>query len=594
MHNAAQTAEDFAVLPLDGFQLSRLTQALEGLGAEQLTWASGYLAGLAGAPQAASKADAAPSMTILFATQGGNARTVAEELSGAANNRGLATRLVSAENYRPRDLIRERLLVVVISTQGEGEPPESAHELFRYLQGKKPPQLDSLRYAVFGLGDSSYALFSQAGKDLDRLLQSLGARALINRVDADVDYQVPAMDWYEKVLEHAEPILPAERPRLVSLPSAAKALPRYDRNHPYHAEVVDHRPLTTPDAIAEVHHLALAIDPALQGYRPGDALGVWADNDPALTAEILKRTGLDGSQVVEVQGGALALADALQSHLELTQLHPSVVGAWARHSGAPELKAISKTPERLREFATTRQFVDLLHDYPASLDAQALAGLLRPLQPRLYSIASSQSAYDDEVHLTISTLRYRVDGRDRLGGASGHLTRRIEAGDAVRIYLAENPTFRLPDSDDTPVIMIGAGTGIAPYRGFLQERTARGARGRNWLVFGNRHFHRDFLYQADWLGYREAGLLNRVSLVFSRDGMARRYVQDQLREEGAEIYGWLNDGAHLYVCGGIEMEKAVRTALQSVAKAHGGLSEDRAAEFVEALRAQGRYRKDVY
>lgn len=594
MQNAAQTAEDFAVLPLDGFQLSRLTQALEGLGAEQLTWASGYLAGLAGAPQAASQADAAPSMTILFATQGGNARTVAEELSGAANNRGLATRLVSAENYRPRDLTRERLLVVVISTQGEGEPPESARELFRYLQGKKPPQLDSLRYAVFGLGDSSYALFSQAGKELDRLLQALGARALLNRVDADVDYQVPAMDWYDKVLAHAEPVLPAARPRLVSLPSATTVLPRYDRDHPYHAEVVDHRPLTTPDAIAEVHHLALAIDPALQGYRPGDALGVWVDNDPALTAEILRRTGLDGSQPVEVQGETLTLADALQSHLELTQLHPTVVSAWAGHGRDPELMAIAKTPARLREFASMRQFVDLLHDYPTALDAAALAGLLRPLQPRLYSIASSLSAYDDEAHLTVSTLRYQVGGGERLGAASGHLTRRIEAGDAVRIYLAENPTFRLPDSDDTPVIMIGAGTGIAPYRGFLQEREARGAGGRNWLVFGNRHFHRDFLYQTDWLAHRKAGLLDRISVAFSRDTQDRPYVQDRLREEGAALYRWLDEGAHLYVCGGIEMEKAVRATLQAVAATHGGLGKEQSFEFVEDLRAQGRYRKDVY
>ena len=248
----------------------------------------------------------------------------------------------------------------------------------------------------------------------------------------------------------------------------------------------------------------------------------------------------------------------------------------------------------MRAFAAERQFVDLLRDHPGALDATDLARLLHPLQPRLYSIASSQAAYQDEVHLTVSTLQYEVDGRTRLGGASGYLSRRTEPGDQVAIHLAENPTFHLPEDGDTALILVGAGTGIAPYRAFLQEREARGDPGRNWLVFGNRHFQRDFLYQTDWLNYRKAGLLQKVSLAFSRDGAERVYVQDRLREEGAELFRWLSDGARLYVCGGLPMERAVAETLQGVARAHGGLSEDGAGQFIDDLRAQGRYLRDVY
>lgn len=595
MQNAAQRAVQNTTGPLDGHQFSRLTQAIQGLTADQLSWASGYLAGVAALPAQAPEATDTPWLTILYASQGGNARSVAEALASDATERGLAPRLVSAEQYRPRDLSKEKLLIVVICTQGEGEPPESARELFRHLNGKKAPTLDGMQFAVFGLGDSSYEFFNQAGRDLDERLRALGASGVAERIDADVDFEQPAQAWNTEILRLAEKALPADEARIIPLQCNAVApVARHDRNHPFTAEVLDNRRISTPDALSSVHHLALEIDPAAIRYQPGDTLGVLFRNDLALVEDLLALTGLSGDAAVDLQGQSTSLSEALLGRLELTQLHPTVVTAWAEVSGNADLRSLQDQRERLRRFAGEHQLVDLLKAYPAEIDPARLVELLRPLQPRLYSIASSQATFDDEVHLTVATLQFQAHGRDHLGGASGHLTRRLAEGDSQSVYVAENPGFRLPPDGDTPIIMVGAGTGIAPFRAFLQEREVQGSSGRNWLVFGNRHFHRDFLYQTDWLAHRKAGRLQRISLAFSRDSADRPYVQDRLREEGAQVWRWLDEGARLYVCGGLAMEKSVREALQQIALAHGGLGHDAAAEFVEDLQAQGRYLKDVY
>lgn len=595
MQNAAHETVTPDAPALDGFQLSRLAQAVEGLNREQLTWASGYLAGLgSGRDLAPQPVESAPGLTILYATVGGNARAVAESLAGEARARGLAPRLVSAEQYRVRDLGKERLLFVVISTQGEGEPPEAANELFRYLAGKRPPRLDELEYAVFGLGDASYAQFNQAARDLDARLRSLGATSVIDRVDADVDYARFTADWSARALKIAEKTRPADAAQVIPLQRQQPAAARHDRHNPYAAVVVDQRRITTADAVTAVHHLALEIDPAVIRYQPGDALGVRFHNDPALVNAILALAGLPAEAHVTLDRGPMTLFDALRSHLELTQLHPSVVAAWADVSGAASLRALAKDPDSLRAFAAERQLVDLLQAFPAAVAADDFAALLTPLQPRLYSIASSQAETPDEVHLTVAEVAYSAFGRDHSGAASGHLAHRVGEGDVQQIYVAENNAFRLPADDAVPVIMIGAGTGIAPFRAFLQERKQRGATGRNWLVFGNRHFHRDFLYQAEWIRHREAGLLHKVSLAFSRDGDERTYVQDRLIDDGAEVYRWLEQDARLYVCGSLAMERAVRQALQAIVRAHANVDEAAAEAYIADLLSQGRYQKDVY
>jgi sulfite reductase (NADPH) flavoprotein alpha-component len=593
MQNSVNTIEGVPPHPLDGLQLSLLRQAVAGLSGQQLAWASGYLAGLgAGEPAPLHEANESLALTILYATQGGNARSVADALAENAAGRGLVSRLVSADQYRPRDLRKERLLVVVISTQGEGEPPESALELFNYLRGNKPPRLNGLQYAVFGLGDSSYEQFCQAARDLDGLLKASGARCLSERVDADIDFQPQAAIWREKIVQSVEKLQPTELARIIPIQRAAAT--RHDRNHPYQAELLERRRVTTTDAVAEVHHLVLEVDPASIRYRPGDSLGLFFHNDPVLIEETLSLLGLAGDSRIALGEDEWRLADALAQRLELTQLHPNLVKAWASLAGDDALTAISQDGERLRNFVRDGQVIDLLAAYPAEVEAQELVNLLHPQQPRLYSIASSQKASEEEIHLTVSTLRYRNQGRDHMGGASGYLTQRIAEGDHLGIYVVENPSFKLPQQGDTPIIMVGAGTGIAPYRAFLQEREAQSDSGENWLVFGNRHFHRDFLYQTDWLGYRRAGLLNRISLAFSRDEGDRAYVQERLCDERSELFNWLQEGACLYVCGGVEMELGVRQSLMEIAQDRGGLSQEAALDYIDTLRQQGRYQRDVY
>ncbi|MCU7853973.1 MAG: flavodoxin domain-containing protein [Candidatus Thiodiazotropha sp. (ex Monitilora ramsayi)] len=594
MQIAAETVANIPASPLSGLQFSRLQQALEGLTPDQLTWASGYLAGQGAVlPAVQSVANDSPVMTILYATHGGNARNVAENLASKATNNGYTSHLVSAESYRPRDLSKEKLLIVVISTQGEGEPPESAQELFKYLNGKNTTSLADLQYAIFGLGDSSYEFFCQAAKDLDRLLQLRNARNLLARVDADVDFETRTSEWNQAVLKQLEQVIPADQARIIPLQQPHTSV-RYDRNHPYQAEVLEKRRITTEDAVSEIDHLVLKVDPDSIRYQPGEALGLFFRNDPAQIDEILSRTGLSGDTDVSLHGETLPLSKALSERLELTQLHPTVVSAWTSLSGNPALIALNKDQNKLRQFSHEHQFIDLLTAYPVDINAEGLVKLLHRQQPRLYSIASSQAAYEDEIHLTVSALQYKARGRQYLGGASGYLTRRIDEGDNLGIYIAENSSFKLPKDGNTPIIMIGAGTGVAPYRAFLQERESRGGTGQNWLIFGNRNFHHDFLYQTDWLAYRKSGLLNRISVAFSRDHEDRAYVQNRLSDEGAEINQWLQEGAHVYVCGGLNMEKAVSQSLKEIIRLHGRLDEESAAEQFESLRTQGRYLRDVY
>jgi sulfite reductase (NADPH) flavoprotein alpha-component len=465
--------------------------------------------------------------------------------------------------------------------------------LFKYLRGKRAPQLENLKYAVFGLGDSSYEQFCQAARDLDELLSCQGAEALIERVEADVDFQQPSASWQGEILQTLEKLQPSEQATIIPL-QRQPARVRHDRNNPFQAGLLERRRITTADAACNVQHIVLEIDPGVVGYRPGDALGLFFRNDSALVEEILSLTGLAGATPVSLNGESLSLAEALGQRLELTQLHPNVVKAWAALEGESGLSALIQDNEQLRTFIRDRQFVDLPQHYPAGVDAQGLVELLHAQQPRLYSIASSQAACGDEIHLTVAALHYRGHGRDHLGGASGYLTQRIAEGDRLGVYVVENPSFKLPLSSDAPVIMVGAGTGIAPYRAFLQEREVLGAAGKNWLVFGNRHFHRDFLYQSDWLNYRKAGLLARISLAFSRDYGERAYVQAKLYEERAELFRWLQAGAHLYVCGGVEMAQGVHQSLLAMVQDQGGLQEEAAVEYIESLREQGRYQRDVY
>ncbi len=588
--------------PVNEHQLRALQVALKDMSPTQIAWVSGYLAGLGGRSlPAPAEPKAVETITILYGSQTGNAKAVAEQLGSQAIGQGMDARVISMGDFSPRKLTKERWVLLVVSTHGEGEPPDSAYALHSFVQDQGAARLEQLRYAVLGLGDSSYEHFCRTAVDFDRRLAELGAQRILPLQCCDLDYRPDTERWSTDALDRLNALAPRKASNVVAMPglrahqeqSRNQARP-YDKDNPYPATLLENRRITTRDAVADVRHLALAIDPDALQYRPGDALGVWVKNDPALADAILAGVGLDGETPVRQGDEELDLRHALIERLELTQLHPTTVRAWSELTDAPELKALAADGARLRAYSGEHQLIDLISEQPARIEAPALVAMLRPLQPRLYSIASSQAEYEDEVHLTVSVVRYQAHGRDHLGAASGFLSERLAREAPVRVYVAENDAFRLPDDGDTPLIMIGAGTGVAPYRAFLQQRAANGDRGRNWLVFGNRHFHRDFLYQLDWQAQRKAGRLDRVSLAFSRDGAQKLYVQQRLREEGREILRWLDAGAHLYVCGATAMGQAVDRALVDIFTTEAGLDPDAAQASVDTLRREARYHRDLY
>jgi sulfite reductase (NADPH) flavoprotein alpha-component len=590
-------------LPLPPDRLVHLQQALEGLDGAALTWVSGYVAGLAferarqaGAVAAEPSAPPSPTATILYGSQTGNGRRVAERLKSQLDAAGIAARLVSAADFPARRLAEERLLYLVISTHGEGEPPDDARALAEFVLGKRAPRLEQLAYAVFALGDSSYPRFCETGRALDERLAELGARRLLPRVEADVDLEPAAAAWLETARETARRESGGPRLALVTpLRASASGPSAPTRERPVDVEVLVNQPLTAPGALREARHLEIALPEGGLGYEPGDALGIWPENPPAAVAEIAELLGAAPDEPVSRDGRTLPLADWLGREREVTRLTRPFLEAHAKRAGSGELLDLLAPgrQEALRSALRDWQVADLLREHPAGWSASELVAALRPLAPRLYSIASSRTAVGDEAHLTVALLAGERGGRERAGAASSCLAR--NDGQPLRAFLEVNPRFRLPVDSARDIVMVGAGTGVAPYRGFLQERTETGASGCNWLVFGSRHLDQDFLYQAEWIEALKKGRLHRLDAAFSRDSAQKRYVQHCLREQGAELFAWLEAGATLYVCGDAErMAPDVHAALLDVVSRHSGRDAEGAAEYVAALAAEKRYLRDVY
>ncbi len=590
------------LLPLNPEQLARLQAATTDFTPTQLAWVSGYFWGVlnqhsGAATSVPAQAAEIPGITLISASQTGNARRVAEALRDDLLAAQLNVKLVNAGDYKFKQIASEKLLIIVTSTQGEGESPEEAVALHKFLFSKKAPKLEGTAFAVFGLGDTSYEFFCQSGKDFDNRLAELGGERLLDRVDADVEYQSAAAEWRARVVDVLKARSPAAAPAQVAASGAVNDIHSspYTKEVPLTATLAVNQKITGRDSEKDVRHIEIDLADSGLRYQPGDALGVWYQNDPALVKELVELLWLKGDEPVTVEGKTLPLAEALEWHFELTVNTANIVENYATLTRSETLLPLVGDKAQLQQYAATTPIVDMVRFSPAQLDADALIGLLRPLTPRLYSIASSQAEVESEVHITVGVVRYDIEGRARAGGASSFLADRLEEDGEVRVFIEHNDNFRLPANLQTPVIMIGPGTGIAPFRAFMQQRAADGAQGKNWLFFGNPHFTEDFLYQVEWQRYVKEGVLSRIDLAWSRDQQQKVYVQDKLREQGAELWRWINDGAHIYVCGDANrMAKDVEQTLLEVIAEFGAMDAEAADEFLSELRVERRYQRDVY
>ena len=602
--------------PLDPERNALLERVVTGLEPAALHWLSGFAAGVAYArsPGAAMAGDAALAATavavpavraepaarlaIVYGSQTGNSKRVAERLGRAAEAAGLAVRVYAAREYPLKDLARERYLSVVISTQGDGDPPDDARSFVEHLLGKRAPRLEQLAYSVLALGDSSYPKFCETGRQVDERLAELGARRLLARVDCDLDYDRLATPWVDQLVAKAREELGTPTVATVTRLRPVPAIPQWTREQPFVARVLGNQRITGRGATKDVRHVEISLEGSGLTYQPGDALGVWHDNPAPVVAAVVAALGLDASAPVEVEGATRSLGEWLTSHREITRLTRPFLAEHARRSGDAGLgSALAPGGEaRLRVLLKDLQVVDLLERWPAAWTAVEFVQALRPLAPRLYSIASSPLVVGEEAHVTVAVVEYDADGARRHGAASTHLASLTGDDATVRVFIEPNDRFRLPADPARDVIMIGPGTGVAPYRGFVQHRAEQGATGRNWLIFGARHFDSEFLYQAEWQDALKSGSLTRVDLAFSRDrGTPKAYVQDRIREAGAEIHAWLAGGASLYVCGDAEqMAPDVHAALVDVVERHGGLDRSGAEAWLRGLADERRYLRDVY
>jgi sulfite reductase (NADPH) flavoprotein alpha-component len=601
---SATTVSTLPLGPLDPERTELLLRVMDGLEPGTLQWLSGFAAGVAHERAAGRSGIAVPAvqvqpsarLAILYGSQTGNGKRIAERLVRNAEAAGIAARAYAAGSYPLKDLAKERMLVTVMSTHGDGDPPDDARGFLEFLASRRAPKLEQLAYAVLALGDSSYPRFCETGRQVDERLAALGARRLFDRVDCDVDFDTLATPWLEKVVANARETLGAPQGATVTRLRTVPSEPSFSRENPFPAEILGNQRLTSRDATKDVRHIEIGLAGSGLKYEPGDALGVWHENPADVVQDVLQAAKLDGAQTVEVDGQSRTLREWLTSSREITRLTRPFLTQQAERSGAAALGAILQpgNEEHLRGALKELQVVDVLQRYPARWDATAFVKALRPLAPRLYSIASSSEAVGEEAHLTVAVVDYELAGQRRRGAASAFLADLSSEGARARVFIEHNERFRLPADGSRDVIMIGPGTGVAPFRGFLQHREAQGATGRNWLFFGARRFASEFLYQVEWQEAVRKGQL-QMDVAFSRDKTPRAYVQDRLRAAGKELFSWLERGAHVYVCGDAErMAPDVNEALIDIVAEHGSLDREGAEAYVRRLADDRRYLRDVY
>lgn len=573
---------------------------------EQRAWLNGFLVGRFGgpSPDSAQLATAKPKTTlpILYGSQTGTAEQLARKLAAEAGRREFEPRVLEMNGYGVLDLGKEKRLLLVTSTWGDGDPPDNAVAFWNYLNSDEAPQLDHLEYSVLALGDRNYANFCGAGKKFDARLEQLGAKRVHACVECDTDYEAAAQGWMEAIWSKLN--ADSQGSSLASGGSGTKAADTsspagYSKVNRFPARLVMNRKLNGPGSAKDTRHFAISLGDSGLTYEAGDALGVMPTNCPALVNELLAAMHCDGEEAVKTaRGGETSLRKALLENLQITRIPSALLSLVAERSGDSALVTLlsSANKAELEKYIYAREVIHLLTSYPnVRLEPAEIAEKLPTLQPRLYSIASSPKLHPGEVHLTVAVVRYEGHGRPCKGVCSTFLAERADANTPVPIFVQPSHGFRLPQNSDAPVIMAGPGTGIAPFRAFLEERQAGGAKGKNWLFFGEQCRATDFLYQDELEAALRAGHLSRLDLAFSRDQPEKIYVQNRMLENAGELWAWLEEGAHFYVCGDARrMARDVDAALHRVIETAGGRTAEQAAEYVQKLKQDKRYQRDVY
>jgi sulfite reductase (NADPH) flavoprotein alpha-component len=536
-------------------------------------------------------------VTILFGSQTGNAQNLAKKAGKTLEERGFQVNVSAMSDFKPNNLKKVKNLLIVVSTHGEGDPPDNALTFHEFIHGKRAPKLEDFRYSVLALGDSSYEFFCQTGKDFDKRLEELGGTRITPRVDCDLDFEEPAAVWAEAVLaglSDGESSSPS--PSAASVSASAPAESVYSRSNPFRAEVLENINLNGRGSNKETRHLEISLEGSGLTYEPGDSLGVYPENDPELVDLLLTEMNWDPEEAVRVKEETVTLKEALSSHFEITVLTKPLVEKAAKLSGNEELHQLALDSSRLKSYIDGRDLIDLVRDFkPWSSSAQEFVSIVRKMPARLYSISSSFEANPDEVHLTIGAVRYDAHGRERKGVCSILCAERLQPGDTLPVFIQHNENFKLPENPETPIIMVGPGTGIAPFRSFMQEREENGAEGKSWLFFGDQHFVTDFLYQTEWQKWLKDGVLSKLDVAFSRDDDEKVYVQHRMQENSRELFQWLEQGAAVYICGDEKnMAHDVHNTLIDIIEKEGGMSREQAAEYLADMQKNKRYQRDVY
>ncbi|KKI90234.1 sulfite reductase [NADPH] flavoprotein alpha-component [Bacillus sp. SA1-12] len=598
--------------PFNQEQAELLNRLLPTLSESQKVWLSGYLAAsqtasAVGTPSVptqevqvgSTEQPISKDVTILYGSQTGNAQGLAVKAGKTLEGNGFNVTVSSMSDFKPNNLKKVENLLIIVSTHGEGDPPDNALSFHEFLNGRRAPKLDELRFSVLALGDSSYEFFCKTGKDFDQRLEELGGKRLYDRVDCDLDYDEPAAEWIQGVLGGLNEAQGGTAgPVAAAAPQAEESV--YSRTNPFKAEVLESINLNGRGSNKETRHLEISLEGSGLSYEPGDSLGVYPQNDPELVDLLLEEMKWNPEENVTInkQGESLALREALISHFEITVLTKPFVEKAAKLSANQELQELVSpgNEEKLKSYLDGRDLLDLVRDFaPWNGTVQDFVSILRKIPARLYSISSSLTANPDEVHLTIGAVRYEAHGRERKGVCSILCAERLQPGDTLPVYVQNNQNFKLPANPETPIIMVGPGTGIAPFRAFMQEREEIGAEGKSWLFFGDQHFVTDFLYQTEWQKWLKDGVLTKMDIAFSRDSDEKVYVQHRMLQHSKELFEWLQEGAAVYICGDEKnMAHDVHNMLIDIIEKEGGMSREQAEAYLADMQQQKRYQRDVY